>query len=240
VFRELILATALGAALAACSRDPSSLDGGAPGADAGLGTDAASTDAAAPSGDAGAVGDDASSAFSESTKRRVQFKRQRRLLSDFAAALALAPADVCKELDRYDCVTEVHAIPLGGVEPYQLGLYSPPEVTSKSTPIAVERVALVGCRSRVDLDLATPDEAVVWKGLRLDTDGKLADPAQPELDASLDALYERFVQREPSAQERAALRALYAELPGDEPRPGRAWAILACFAVATGVESLFY
>lgn len=239
MFRELILVTALGAALAACSRDSSTLDAGAPGGDAGPGADAASTDAAS-GGDAGAVGEDASTALTESTKRRVQFKRQRRLLADFAAALELAPTEVCKELDRYDCVTEVHAIPLGGVEPYQLGLYSPPEVTSKSTPIAVERVALVGCRNRVDLDLATPDDAVVWKGLRLDADGKLADPAQPELDAAITALYERFVQREPSADERAALRALYAELPSDEPRPGRAWAILACFAVATGVESLFY
>lgn len=239
MFRELILVTALGAALAACSRDSSTLDAGAPGADAGPGADAASTDAAS-GGDAGAVGEDASTALTESTKRRVQFKRQRRLLADFAAALELAPTEVCKELDRYDCVTEVHAIPLGGVEPYQLGLYSPPEATSKSTPIAVERVALVGCRNRVDLDLATPDDAVVWKGLRLDADGKLADPAQPELDAAITALYERFVQREPSADERAALRALYAELPSDEPRPGRAWAILACFAVATGVESLFY
>jgi hypothetical protein len=148
----------------------------------------------------------------------------------------LAPADVCKELGNYDCFN-VHRIALGGVEPYTLGINEPFPDTAVTAPLAIERVALSGCRTRVDQDLAQPAQAQLYKGLTADT----VDVRAPEARAVVDQLYARFQSRRPTAAEADALLALYADVTtAGEARPGRAWAILACFAVATSVESLFY
>ncbi len=61
------------------------------------------------------------------------------------------------------------------------------------------------------------------------------------METALDLLYRRLLSRRALPEEIAKLRGLYAEVTAaSEPNPGRAWAILSCFAVATSEESLFY
>ena len=107
------------------------------------------------------------------------------------------------------------------------------------TPIAIERIALTGCRNRVDADLA--GSPLIFKDVAVNEDGTLADVDSPAVAAAIDELYKRFTLRRATEEEVAHLRGLYAEaLEINEPNPARAWGIASCFAVATSLESLFY
>lgn len=220
-----------------CMADPSgpSADGGLPGADGGV--------VVGPDGSVVVVPDGSvvETQLPESEKARLQFKRQRRLAADFSAALELPRADLCKELDRYDCFDVVHNITLGGVDAYNLGIFEPLAETTKTTPISVERIALTACRNRVDLDLADPAGAVIFKDLPVAESGALSDPSAPEVEAAIDGLYRRFVLRRAEAEEISEIRGFHAAvLDSGDAQAARSWAILACFMVSTGVESIFY
>jgi len=172
-----------------------------------------------------------------SDKARVHFKGQTILASQMAQALGLPAAQVYQELGRYDAFT-VHRIALGGVEPYTLGINDPFPDTSATGPLAIERIALGGCKGRVDADLGTPASAVIFTGIGPDT---LADINAAEPRQAIDKLYARFLSRRASDAEARVLLDLYADVTAaNEPRPARAWAILSCFAVATSLEALFY
>lgn len=180
--------------------------------------------------------DATTSALAESDKARVAFKRQVQLAADLALALELPANEICAEVGRYDCFG-VHRIPLGGVEPYTLGINVPIEDTTVTTPLAVERIALNGCKNRVDRDLA--GNPVIFHGLG--ADGAAIDPAAPVMREMIERLYRSFLKRNPSEVEVEHLRGFYGDVTAaNEPRPSRAWAIMSCFAVATSVEMLFY
>lgn len=192
-------------------------------------------------GDGGDGGGRVDAGYATSSKAALLFKRNVRLTADLAQALSLTAAEVCNELGQYPCTTVVHALTLGGVDPYGSGLYEPIPFTGITSPIAVDRVALAACTARVDRDLAAPALGAIYKLVAIDGAGKLANPDGVEVDLALDALYQRALLREPTAQEKAHHRALYAEvLAAGKPQPARAWMILACFAVTTSVEFLFY
>lgn len=170
-----------------------------------------------------------------SRKARVKFKGGERALGDLAAALELDRAAACQELGRYDCVTDVHRIALGGVEPYTLRINDPLEVIPVTAAIAADRLALVACGQRVAADFADPENAKVFKALAT------ADAPGAALEATVSELYDRILQRAPSAEESAALVALHADVVAEEGGEGReTWAKLTCFAVATTLESLFF
>jgi hypothetical protein len=167
-------------------------------------------------------------------------KRQPQLRADLAQALSLAPGELCTEVGAYDCFG-VHQIPLGGVEPYVLGINEPIEETAVTTPIAVERIALSACKARVDRDFADLGSAEIFRGLPVDGDGAMANADGAEARAAIDRLYKRLLQRAPTEAEAGHLAGLYGEVTtAQEPRPARSWALLSCFAVATSVEALFY
>lgn len=219
-----------------CMADPvgPSPDGGLPGADGGV---VVGPDGSVVVPDGSVV----ETQLPESEKARLQFKRQRRLAADFSAALELPRDELCKELDRYDCFDVVHNITLGGVDAYNLGIFEPLAETTKTTPISVERIALTACRNRVDLDLADPSAAVIFKDLSVAESGALADASAPAVEAAIDNLYRRFVQRRAEAEEVAELRGFHtAVVESGDAQAARSWAILACFMVSTSVESIFY
>ncbi len=114
-----------------------------------------------------------------SSRNNLRFKGPERLTGDFAVALSLPPEQVCNELGQYPCTTSVHTVALGGVEPYGLGFYEPLPFTGATTPIAVDRVALAACIRRVTLDVTTPADAVIFGGIELDAQGRLADREAP-------------------------------------------------------------
>lgn len=173
-----------------------------------------------------------------SIKAKVKFKGAERLRNDFAKSLGLERNEVCNELGAFSCTDLVHTIALGGVEPYFLGVNVRPEETTATTPIAVDRVALSACGTRVDRDLA--GDTVIFADLPIDTDSGLADIEDPAVSAAIDTLYKRAIQRAPKPEEIASLKDMYAGIDADSDRPARDWAVLSCFAVMTSMENLFY
>jgi len=174
----------------------------------------------------------------ESAKARVKFKEQGRFVRDLAASLELRRDEVCKELGLFDCYEDAHRIVLGGVEPYRRGIRDPLPVAPVTAPIAVDRVALSACATRVDRDFDNPSEAVMF--------GELATigPTDELLEQTAHTIYERLLRRAATDDEVDSLVAFHSEardtLDASDDDPTREWAVASCFAVATTMEGLFY
>jgi hypothetical protein len=194
-----------------------------------------------PTNDGGTGGGtDAGSSLAKSAKGNLRFKGPERLNADFATALELDAADVCKELGQYDCSTSVHPLALGGVDPYGKGLYEGQLTTGATTPIVVDRMALLACGERVARDLSDPSHAIIFKGV-LGAGGTVADRNGPEVTAAITELYHRVLLREPEPQELAALKQLVGDIEATHTaEPGKQWLRAACFTVLSSAESVFY
>lgn len=215
-------------------------DGGLPVRDSGVSArDGGSTVDGGVAADGGSPGTDAGPPFAISTQNRLVWKRYRTFERDLLAALALDPGSLCLELGRFSCVDFIHLVPLGGNDPFQSGQYTPMPAPVVNTPIAVDRVVLSGCGRRVDLDAAgTP---LVFDAIDLDVPAlSLADPAMStSVDSTITSLFRRFHARDPQPVEKEALRSLTVDDDGS-PISSRDFAKLACFAIATSTEFLFY
>ncbi|AKQ66419.1 hypothetical protein A176_003331 [Myxococcus hansupus] len=164
------------------------------------------------------------------------------MTADFAAALELPPDQLCNELGQYSCAESVHTVTLGGVDPYQSGIYEPLPITGVTTPIAVDRMALAGCSRRVELDVATPSRAVLFQGVALDAQGRLVDRGGTSVRTAINVLYQRGLQRDAHASELEAWVQLAADIESSSssPHPGRDWMTAVCFAVLSSAESVFF
>jgi hypothetical protein len=174
-----------------------------------------------------------------STKNELLWKRARAVESGLAQALAIPVEDVCNELDRYSCIGLVHQVPLGGNDPFAQGLYEPLRAPSTTTALSFDRVVLAACSAAVEIDAARP-APIVFRGHPL-TDAPLTDAADAVIGADLlgTTLVRRVHGREPEAGELTALHELLVDDDG-APVSGRTFAKLACFAVASTTENLFY
>ncbi len=176
-----------------------------------------------------------------SAKGSLRFKGPERFGNDLAAGLSLTPAELCNELGQYPCVTQVHGVSLGGVDPYVHGLYEAAPTTGAATSIVVDRTVLAACTARVTKDLTTPAQAVVFKNLSLTPQGKLSNIAGPEVSAAITELYHRGLLRDPTTAETATLVQLARDLEGtSSATPARGWMQAACFAVFSSAEAVFY
>ena len=186
------------------------------------------------SDDAGPSLDAGEPSYPSSPKSRLRFKGNRRINSEFARILSLLPGEVCSEFGLYSCANLVHTVALGGADPYGLGLHEALPFTTVTTPLAVDRIALSACRTRVDKDLSAGAAALIYKGTLDNADGE-------DVATAVDALYKRAVLRPASAEELASLRQLHRDIAdlngGTVPRD---WAIASCFAVTSSLEQLFY
>lgn len=162
----------------------------------------------------------------------VKFKGGAAFSEDLARALRIEREEVCLELGQFDCTSEVHRVTLGGVDPYEGGVYEPLPRATITAPIALDRVALSACSLRADRDFDDPGAAAIFIA-----SGGGQDTAEARAIA-VDRLYQGLLLRIPSADERDAVVGLYDDLTGDDR--ARRWAKLACFAVATTTEAAFY
>lgn len=170
----------------------------------------------------------------------MRFKRNVRITTDLVVGLGLSFDQVCNELGQYPCTTLVHALALGGVDPYGSGLYEPLPFTGVTSPIVVDRVAMSACLKRVNTDLAAPASALIFVGITRDSAGKL-DPTAATSTAALTSLYHRLLLRDPTPEELGHLQQLYRDIEAKgRPNPGQDWLTLSCFAIASSVESVFY
>ena len=188
---------------------------------------------------AGCGGDDgaqpASTEQPASATARVKFKGPHRIASDLAQALSIPRQELCQELGSADCF-ETHGIVLGGVEPYRLRIDEPLPEAPVTAPMAVDRIALSACGERAARDFAAPADAVIFVEIAGDA---AALPSTQARAAVAGRLYERLLARRADAAEVDALVA-FGDQVADHAEPARRWAQLACYAVATTTENLFY
>lgn len=178
--------------------------------------------------------------IAKSAKSRIRFKGNERFAIDLAVGLGLPIDQVCKELGQYDCAFFVHGVALGGVEPYGVGLYEPPQVTGATTALAVERVVLSACAARLAADVGTPATAVVFRGIPV-VDGKLSAVDGPEVRALIADLAQRAWLRDPTSEEVESLIQLARDIETARPTDAAAqWGLAACFTVFSSAEAVFY
>ncbi|WNG36993.1 hypothetical protein F0U61_27415 [Archangium violaceum] len=176
-----------------------------------------------------------------SSRNNLRFKNPEQLTAHFASAMSLPPEQVCNELGKYACTTDVHNVVLNGVDPYVVGLFEPLKVTGATTPNVIDRVALAACARRVSLDVTTPGEAVLFKGLELDAQGRLTHRDGAPVREAITSLYQRTLLRDPSEAEVGALSQLVTQIEASGSQtPGRDWMTASCFAVLSSAESIFF
>ena len=164
----------------------------------------------------------------------LQWKRMRALEADLMQALSLGRDELCRELDLFNC-TEIHRVSLGASDPLGSALYEPVARPLATTPTAFERVALAGCSRRAELDaLGSP---VVFSHFSLA--GSAPAPGSAELEAQIQDLYRRLLQRDATGEEIAIAAELAAAEQGQTPS-GLDIAKLTCFAIATTTEFLLF
>jgi hypothetical protein len=172
---------------------------------------------------------------------RVKFKDGERLLRDLSSALDIPRDKVCKELGQYDCFNDAFRIVLGGVDAEYLGINQPLEQEALTAPIAVDRVALHVCTTRVEMDLAAPEKAVLLKPLARPARGK---PPAAWMRQTVSGVYESILRREASRTETAQLVGFYNDVARTNgkanPNALKDWVTLGCFAVASSLENVFY
>lgn len=167
----------------------------------------------------------------------VHFKGPQRLENDLTAVLELDAEELCTEVGGASCTQDVHKVALGGVAPYDLGIYTPAGIGA-TAPIAVDRLTLQACMRRIDLDRESSDP-VLFAVPQLG--GGTADIGDPSAVAFIDGLYTRGLLRHPTEAETQTLLLMHADIAvSDSLLPGRDWGVATCFAVLTTTEFLFY
>lgn len=170
----------------------------------------------------------------------LRFKGGAVLQNDLAQALDLPAGALATELGTTDAF-RMHQIALLGTDPYGSGILLPTEDTSVTGPMVVDRIVLSACRARVERDLVTPAQGVLFRNLPIDGSGALSNLSAPEVRQSVERVYQRVLGRDPEAHEREIMLTFYGAVEADhDPRPARSWAIMVCFMVASSTENLFY
>ena len=168
---------------------------------------------------------------SPSARPRVKFKTAQRYATDLSTALEISRETLCTELDDFDCV-EVHRIALGEVDAFGLRLFEPLENMPLTAPIAVDRIGLTACGERAQLDFDTPGQAVSF------TEVASGGASEGNRTAVVERLYRQLLLREATDREVEQVTAMYDDLPSNNQ--AQTWAQMACFAIATSTEALFY
>jgi hypothetical protein len=169
---------------------------------------------------------------------KIKFKDGERYLGDLSSALEIPRDSICKELGQYDCFRDAFRIVLGGVEAENLGVNVPLEEEALTAPIALDRVAMHVCINRVKLDLDDPKHAVLLKNAPKGKAGK------GWLKSTTANMYDRILNRAPTASETAQVTAFYdvVSTQDGKPNPNAAkdWVTLSCFATASSTENIYY
>jgi hypothetical protein len=166
----------------------------------------------------------------------LQWKRNAALQRDLMRALELPEDGVCDELGQGSCTREIHHIALGGADPLNIGLYEPLPDTLASTPIVLDRVVMSACANRAALDRG--GAPVVFTDLDLAA-AAAPSPTDPAFTATITALVRRLLSRDPEPHELETLGELTVGDDG-EPVSAHEFAVLACFAIGSSTEFLFF
>lgn len=158
------------------------------------------------------------------------WKRYRALESGLSDGLELKREETCVELGKHKCVDEIHLAILGGNEPFELAQYERAQAPSVLTAVAVDRIVLMACSNRLELDRAAGKDAKVFKHFPLS--GGAPDGMQVQMQAT--ELYQRLLARDPEAAELQAI----ATFAGKQKAPDKL-ALSICFAIGSSIENIF-
>ncbi len=170
-----------------------------------------------------------------SARVNVVWKRHKQVANDLAKALELGLDRLCKEVGIYQCTDQAFLTALGGNDPFNKSQYRPAAVTSVMTPIALERVVLAACGTRVEMDLA--GDARVFRFIDLSKSSLVGDEAA--VVQQIESLYQRLHARQPSQAEMTAVSELIYDNLG-QPVSASDFAKLACLVIGSSKEFLFY
>jgi hypothetical protein len=108
-----------------------------------------------------------------------------------------------------------------------------------TTPFAIDRIVLSACSERVRRDReAGPADARVFSQFALDGDAPAPDDAAAA--QLVTALYRRLLARDPVEHEVPLLAALAANPDDGRPIAAADFAAIACYAIGTTTEFLFF
>jgi hypothetical protein len=116
-------------------------------------------------------------------------------------------------------------------------MYEPAVEPLATTPTVVDRVVLTACSNRVQRDRAAGGGAQVFDQFSLD--GAAPRPSDAPARALVAALFRRLLARDAIDSEIDAIAALAAD-PSGQPVSASEFAKLACFAIGTSAEFLFF
>lgn len=187
------------------------------------------------SADPGDPGEPPAPTMRQALRADLAWKRYRAVENDLVRALALSKETLCNELGAYACVDEVHLAPLGGNEPFEKSQYEPARTPTAVTPVALDRVVLAACSRRVSLDTTSSPQVFT----ALDLGAGALSPDDGAVEETVVALYRRLLARDPLPEEVELARQLTTDDEG-QPVSAADFAKLACYAVGTSVELLFY
>jgi hypothetical protein len=173
-------------------------------------------------------------AYAASRGRSIQWKRNAAFEADLMRGLDLTRDELCQELGTESCIRTVHTVALGGNDPFGSGLLRPAHSSLSTTPLAVDRVTLSACSQRARADKQGSPK--LFSALDLAGAAPLAD--SDAFKATITTLFRRLLARDPKPSELTTLAGL---VSGDgESMNAEEFATLACFTVASSLESLFF
>lgn len=149
----------------------------------------------------------------------------------YCAYLQASPT--CRDQPLFDLTTPkgVHALSLGANDPFLGETFEPLREPGVTTPLALDRMVLSACGTRVALDAAGPPKVFT----HLDLKSMVVTAESPGLREEFENLYRRLLARDARPDEVDALL----ELANAEPTlSGAELARLACYAIATTTEGV--
>ncbi len=163
------------------------------------------------------------------------WKKQVAMELDLSRALSLDRESLCSELDLVPCV-DLHEVPLGGNDPFILGLYEPVTDPQATTPTVMDRLLLGACAQAVNRDMEADSPEVFTD---IDLGASDLTEATDAVEAQITALYRRFLVRDPLPEEIAIVSRLTVDDDG-EPVSASDFAKLSCFTIGSTSEFIFY
>jgi hypothetical protein len=164
------------------------------------------------------------------TPETLVWKRYRAFEDGMSQGLQVDKNRLCLELGQHSCIDKVHLTVLGGNEPYTMGQYEAARSPTILTGIAVDRIVLAACETRLNLDKGLGAGAIVFKSFPLSA----SDVTPEQVRNQTASLYQRLLARDATAEElNTAQDILKITKTGDKV------AMALCFAVGSQIENIF-
>lgn len=158
------------------------------------------------------------------------WKRYRAFEDGLSQGLQIDKGQLCLELGQYACVDKVHLTVLGGNEPYTMGQYESARTPTVLTGVAVDRIVLAACNTRLTLDKALGAQAVVFKSFPLTG----PDVTTEQANSQTTILYRSLLSRDATLEELSLAQGVLEMSKAPEKV-----ALALCFIVGSQAENIF-